>query len=193
MFAAAKLHAGANDSSSITGRQALQWWKTNMPLQNTYATNPHWMFGVRVVPVVTVTPGDTAARFTASTFYNACKVGASASAWASQDDSGDEAGTMTGQRLEHVVTGLTPATVYNYRVTCGGIVRTFGTFTTAASSSASATVAVQLKAPSGRSIDNVLLEWGSTTGLGSSTTASCSTSCSDCTRAASRSRSWCCA
>lgn len=177
MFGAAKLHAGSNDTSSITGRQALQWWKTNMPLQNTYATNPHWMFGVRVLPVVAVAAGDTAARFTASTFYNACKVGVSTSAWASQDDTGDTTATMTGQRLDHVLTGLTPATAYNIRVSCGDVVRTFGTFTTAASSSASATVAVQLKAPSGRSIDNVLLEWGSTTGLGSSTTASCSTSC----------------
>lgn len=174
----AKLYAGVNDTSAITGRRAVDWWKQNLKFQNTHATNPHWIFGVRVPPVVTVTPGDTAARFTASTFYNSCKVGVSTSAWASQDDSGDEAGTMTGQRLEHVVTGLTAATVYSYRVTCGGIVRTFGTFTTAASSSASATVTVQLKAPSGRSIDNVLLEWGSTSGLGSSTTASCSTSCS---------------
>lgn len=173
----AKLYAGINDTSSVTGRRAWDWWKQNIKLQNTWPTNPHWIFGVRVTPVITVTPGDTAARVTSSTFYNTCKVGISSSAWASHDDSGDTTATMIGQRVDHVLTGLTPATAYNIRVSCGDVVRTFGTFTTAASSSASATVAVQLKAPSGRSIDNVLLEWGSTTGLGSSTTASCSASC----------------
>jgi hypothetical protein len=163
-------------SSVFTGARSVQFW-SNLRYQSLYLTKPNWAFGVWFPPVVTVTAGDTTARLTARTWARSCKVAASASAFGSWDDSGDTAATMHGGFLSHTFTGLTASTTYNYRVTCGSN-RVIGTFSTTAAAGGATSVLVTLKPPAGRSIDNALIDYGSTSGLGQSTSASCALGCS---------------
>ena len=94
----------------------------------------------------------------------------------SPDDSGDAAMTMNGQRVDHVLTGLTASTTYRARMTCGGV-RTYFSFTTTAAAGGATTVTLQTAPRAGQSITQLKVDYGATSGLGSSTTVACSTGC----------------
>lgn len=168
------------DFGTLTARRAREFWD-QIPQQNTLAdvrTDPSWAYALWERPTIAVTPGDTTAKFSASTLWAACKVATQTTPFTLLDDASHSAGSMVGQRLEHAITGLTAATTYYYMVTCGDLGRTLGTFTTTASAGGSTTRSFNLAAPSGRGIATARIAYGSSASLGSNATASCATTCS---------------
>lgn len=160
----------------LTWHRSRDIWRALNRSQGSWATNPYWNMGLRVPVAPTITVGDTTARFSSPTMYPSCLISA-ATTQGGSDDSADTAATMVNQRLDHVLTGLTAATTYFYRLTCGGV-RTLGTFTTAASAGGATTISIQTAPRSGQSITHLQVDYGTTTGLGSTISAtSCSTSC----------------
>lgn len=161
---------------NLSWRNAYQFWQSALRYKQTYPTNPYWIHGLRAPVTPVITPGDTTAHFRSPTMYSACKLAVSTSILGSQDDSGDADATMTNSRIDHVVTGLTASTTYYYRLTCG-TVRTFGIFTTGAAAGGAATVSLSTAPRAGQSITHLQVDYGATSGLGSSTTVACSTGC----------------
>lgn len=167
--------------STFTARRTLEFWE-QIPGRNTLQnmnTDPSWASNIWERPPVTVTPGDTSARITSSTLWPSCKVAVQSTPFGIMDDSTHSAGAMIGQRLEHIVTGLTASTTYYYMVTCGEIGRTVGTFTTTASAGGAVTKTISLAPPANRGIATARIAYGASASLGSATSAvSCATSCS---------------
>ena len=128
---------------------------------------------------VTTTPGDTTVLISGAPPYAAnCKILISAAIITNSDDSGDTACNYAGANLRHVTTGLTASTLYYYRITINDAVRYYGTFTTTSSAGGVATVTLRLKAPADYgTVNDVVTEYGNTTGLGTSVTTSCASTC----------------
>lgn len=178
--AAFAMHANADHIEpgvgTLSWRRAWQFWETARRYKNTYTTNPYWIAGLRfpLSPVVTV--GDTSARIQSTTMGAACKVAASTSSSWSADDTSDATATMQGQRADHVLTGLTAATSYRGRITCGSV-RQYFSFTTTAAAGGATTISLQTAPRAGQNIATLRVDYGASEALGSNTSAACSTGC----------------
>lgn len=87
------------------------------------------------------------------------------------------ADTRNGWDRAVVVSGLTPSTLYYYRVMCAGTVAT-GTFSTNDASAASTSVTIRLQPPAWSSVSTATISYGPTPALGTTSSAVvCSTQC----------------
>lgn len=162
---------------TLSGRRAWQFWESGIRYKDVHTANPHWIMGVLERPAPTVTVGDTTARIQDTTVYGACLIGTTTGTYfTSPDDSGDAAMSMNGQRVDHVLTGLTAATMYRARMTCGGV-RTYFSFTTTAAAGGATTVTLQTAPRAGQSVATLVVDYGATEALGSQTSAACLSAC----------------
>lgn len=179
-IAAAALALNKDSSfNTYTGQKANDIFYQNLRFRNTCPDNPMWCYIPRPNWNITVTPGDTTALFTGAPPYTgACKILVSASRITNSDDAGDTTCTYAGNQLRHVTASLTASTTYYYRVTVNDVNRIYGTFTTTSSAGGAATVTLRLKSPAGYgTVNDVVTEYGNTTGLGTSVTTSCASTC----------------
>ena len=87
---------------------------------------------------------------------------------------------MSGRGFSHVVSGLSPGTAYNWRITCGplgGLARRIGVATTTSTGGGSLPVSIELKPPPGRGVVDVVVDFGPTSALGQSVAVSCASGC----------------
>lgn len=167
---------------TMRGTAAWDWMIGNVKHKNLAAQNPMWVLSPKQeIRNVSLQAGDTSATITASSSTpDPCKIGVSAGPFASTFDALDADAQMSGSLIHHTLTGLSPSTVYHYRISCGPAGRTGrvrGVFTTAGGGGAATTIPLSLAAPPNRGVTNVLVEYGSTSALGSSLTAACAGYC----------------
>ncbi len=169
-----------------SGEAAWNWGVGNFPGQNQVAGGvlyPQWRMMPRRDPtrVLGIQPGESVAllSYVAPT-ADACIL--------KIDDDGDfsspvinssDSGTVRNRQF--LASGLSASTAYHYRITCasdpynGG--NTEGQFTTQPAGGPT-TLRVALAPPAGYSVDNAVVDYGATPGLGSSTSpVSCASGC----------------
>jgi len=167
---------------NMRGTAAWDWMKGNVKFKELAADNPMWVLSPKLeIRNVSIQAGDTGVVITASsTTTDACKIGISAGPFASTFDALDADAQMSGSLIHQTVTGLSPSTVYHYRISCGPAGRTGrvrGIFTTAATGGSATTIPLSLAAPPNRAVASVLVEYGATAALGASLSAACATYC----------------
>lgn len=178
--AAAWLLDGVSDAAG-TGWSAWDWINGNVRYQNLYGDNPHWAFSPRDRIEIRAIPGDTQIQFTGwTTSPDVCRLRVSTSPFGSWDDGADPGLPLVGRTFATVNAGLTPGTTYYWRATCGplgGLARRTGVVTTLGSGGSAVTASVKLTPPPGRGVADAVVDYGATSGLGSTQTAGCVSSC----------------
>lgn len=155
--------------SQASGLRAYERLKGTIRAQS-YAALPQWAIAPRERITVKVTTGDTALYLSGHTTTSTapCRVAVGTTLPASLDDAGDTAANMAGREWSYVATGLTAATAYKIRVTCGNG-REFATATTTAAAGGGLTATVAANIPGA---NNIEVQYGA--GFGSSASGACS-------------------
>ncbi len=177
--------------TGFTGSRAYDFTSGNVPYQNWQGTivtppdatkiNPRYAWVPYFIRNTRITPGDTQVSFLFSSSHGAtCKVGMSVGAFTTSSSAADGAATVSDRFQTYVAIGLTPSTLYNYRITCGpggGTIRQLGTVTTTATGS-STYLLVKLHPPTILGTATAIVDYGTTSGLGTSTApVACTVSC----------------
>lgn len=136
MYSALALASGVTTDSGYTGRAAWDRWRSMLPFQNTAPNNPTWYSAPNTWYEITNLRVSNIAATTATIYFtrpapsNSCGyyVG-TAFPYSNEADTGSITNTPGGFAVNKALTGLTTATQYWVRVTCGAA-RGYTTFTT---------------------------------------------------------------